>query len=100
MQIHEGMERQYREVKQWGYSDVSQEVADLESVRKSRVLMLIERLDDPALRTEIDGMLLGSLAMYTAFTRDEGRQAKGKFVGHWNSVNKALGKVIRESWPH
>lgn len=90
----------YNQTKQWGDPSMPPGT-DKDSTGKARqrALVLVERLDDGAVRQSVYAMLESGPKVLTADDLPDAVLRQEAYSDHCVAVNKQLGTIIRESWP-
>lgn len=97
--MHDDDVRANRKTGNWGVGHIPTGVGESHTTLRVRAITLVERLDDEDLRAAVQKLVsdgvnaLGSLSLEEAANKLDGLLMQSA------TVNKALGKVIRESWP-
>jgi hypothetical protein len=83
----------------WGRNQVGEELAENERLQKVRSRVLLERLEESALRDDIEALLSVGTDVLIARSKDDAGRALDRLLQHHKEVNQQLGKVLRASWP-
>jgi hypothetical protein len=90
----------FRETRHWGGAGLPPERDDDKwGIPRTRVWLLVERMDDDELRNAVQKLTNIGTAILVSETFEDATRLFQEHEDQLKSVNGLLGKIIRESWP-
>jgi hypothetical protein len=89
----------YYKTEKWGVGAIPDGIGESDRLNRIRAVMLSERLDDDNVRAVVRSLITSGLQTFSAHTATEAGEQMDDLYAKSEAANKALGKVIRESWP-